>query len=170
MKIKFAVLLTLLFAGLLTADEIASSKAGSLADLDARYGFRDLKFEQPIASCKNMVILEDGDDMKFYTRKDDVLEQGGTKLKPIEYGFYKGKLACVTLNVAPDADPAPLLKSLEADFGAGRKSPSKPGKFYWFGQKVLMDYWTGGIGRGTVGMWSKPLQAQQIADRKAGKK
>ncbi|MEI6085585.1 MAG: hypothetical protein WCS70_14970, partial [Verrucomicrobiota bacterium] len=98
------------------------------------------------------------------------LEQGGTKLKTIEYGFYKGQLACVTLNVAADADPAPLLKSLESDYGAARLSPSKAGKYYWFGKKVLMDFWSAGIGRGTVGMWSRSLQAVQNADRQAGKK
>src|ERR1044071_5376805 len=100
MIFQLTLLMTLVFAGLLSANEISAPKAGSLEYLDARYGFRDLKFEQAIESCKTMVVLEDDGDMKFYTRQDDLLEQGGIKLKSIEYGFYKGKLACVTLNVA----------------------------------------------------------------------
>jgi hypothetical protein len=82
----------------------AVAQSGSVAVLDERYGFRDLKFEQSIKATKDMVLLEDDGDMKFYTRKGDPLEVGGAKLKKIEYAFYKGKLANITLTAAADDD------------------------------------------------------------------
>mgnify|MGYP003341133436 CR=1 FL=1 len=94
------------------------------------------------------------------------VEEAGVKLKSIEYSFYKGRLAGVMLNVAEGADPAGLFKKLETDFGAPKQSPTKAGKFYWFGKKVLMDFWSAGVGRGSVGMWSKPLQDGRQADHK----
>jgi hypothetical protein len=147
------------------AGKPGAPQPGTLAALDAQYGFRDLKFEQSVKSCGDLALLEDSGEMKFYARKGDRLELGGVKLKAIEYGFYKGKLASVTLNVADDADPAVLFKHLEGEYGPAQASPSKAGKYYWFGEKVLMDFWSGGVGRGTVGMWSKPLQKARAAGK-----
>lgn len=146
----------------------AVAQTGSVARLDEQYGFRDLKFEQSIQSIPGMVLLEDDGDMKFYSRKDDSLDYRGAKLQKIEYAFYKGQLANVTLTTANEAEAAKLLKALEADYGAGRPSPRYPGKYYWFGEKVLMDFMPSPTGPPSVGLWSKPLQARQQADKSAG--
>ena len=161
MKFKLAVLLTLLAAHAATAEDAAQPKPGSLDYLDWRYGFRDLKFEQSIESSKDMVLVEDDGDLKFYTRTNDRLELGGAKLQRIEYGYYKGKFATVTMSADGEADTAALLKALEADYGPGRKSPRNATKYYWFGQKALVDYMLNATGQASVGMWSKPLQALQ---------
>ncbi len=170
MKFVLAVLLSFLWTGLTIAGEAAPPQPGSLAYLDARYGFRDLKFEQSITTCKDMALLEDDGDLKFYTCKNDSLEQGGARLLRIEYGFYKGKLANVTITASDDANAATLLKSWEADYGPGRKSPRNNNKLYWFGQKVLVDYLPSPTGPASLGMWSKPLQALQQADKQAKSK
>jgi hypothetical protein len=161
MRFRFAVLFPLLLIQVATAEEASQPMPGSLAYLDWRYGFRDLKFEQSIESSKNMVLIEDDGDLKFYNRRNDRLELGDAKLKLIEYGYYKGKLATVTIVADGEANAAPLLKSLETDFGPGRKSPRNVSKYYWFGQRVLTDYMTSATGQASVGMWSKPLQALQ---------
>ena len=165
MRLAFLVLLEVFLAGFAAAQDSTNAVPGTLAYLDWRYGFRDLKFEQPVGTCQDMVRIEDDDDLKFYTRRGEVLELNGAKLKTIEYGFYKGKLATVVLVAAEEADGLPLLKSLEADYGPGQKSPRNPSKFYWFGKKVLVDYMPSPTGPVSVGMWSKPLQALQQADR-----
>lgn len=166
MRFKLAVLFSVLSTGLTIAGDVAQPPPGSLANLDARYGFRDLRFEQSIETCQGMVVVEDDGDLKFCTRKDDSLELGGAKLRRIEYSFYKGKLASVNITAAGDADAATLLKSWEADYGPGRKSPRNITKYYWFGQKVLADYMTSPTGPASFGMWSKPLQALQEAEKK----
>jgi len=170
MKFRLAVLFSILVAHLATAEPATQPNPGTLAYLDWRYGFRDLKFEQAVDVCRDMVPVEDGGDTKFYSRKNDSLELSGAKLKKIEYGFYKGKLANVTITAADDANAAMLLKSWEADYGPGRKSPKNNNKLYWFGKKVLVDYLPSPTGPASLGMWSKPLQALQQADKQAKSK
>jgi hypothetical protein len=141
---------------------------GTLAYLDWRYGFRDLKFEQPVETCNGLVLVEDDGDLKFYHRKDERLELGDAKLKLIEYGFYKGKFATVVITAASETDAAGLLQALESDYGAPTKSPRNNHKLYWFGRKVLIDYMPSPTGPPSVGLWSKPLQALQLSDKQAG--
>jgi len=164
-RFTLAALLAFVLAGAAIAQDSVQPSPGSLAYLDWRYGFRDLKFEQSVETCKGVALIEDDGDLKFYSRKEDGLELGGAKLKSIEYGFYRGKLATVVITAAGEADAAPLLKSLEADYGPGQKSPRNPNKLYWFGKRVLLDYMPSPTGPVSVGMWSKPLQALQQAEK-----
>jgi hypothetical protein len=171
MRFKIAVLLPLLLVQLTNAQTIVEPKPGSLAYLDWRYGFRDLKFEQPVATCRGMVLVEDDGDLKFYTRKEERLELGGAKLKLIEYGFYRGKLANVTINAEGKSNSEALLKVLQKDYGTGIQAPHTFDKLYWFGQKVLVDYMSSAGGeKSSCGMWSKPMQALRGADAKVNPK
>lgn len=136
-----------------------------MSNLDERYGFRDLKFEQPLKTCAGMVVIEDDGDMKFCTRTNDLLQMAGAKLKSIEYSFYRDQLAGVTVIAATEFDGEMLLKSLEADYGPGRKAPRNITKYYWFGQKVVTDYTSTGAGSASFSMWSKPLQALRQAQK-----
>ena len=126
MRFKIAVLLPLLLSQLTNAQDITKPKPGSLAYLDSRYGFRDLEFEQPIETCKGMALVEDDGDLKFYTRKDESLELGGAKLKLVEYGFYKGKLANVTVNAEGKTNSVALLSYLEKYYGPGASRRGAP--------------------------------------------
>ncbi len=171
MRSKFAVLFALLVAPLAIALNLSEPMPGSLAYLDEHYGFRDLKFEQSIATCGGMTLVEDDGDVKFYARKADHLEMGEAKLTRIEYGFYKGKFANVTVNAQGKTNSVALLKYLEKYYGPGRKSPRGTEKYYWFGQKVLVDYAVYSYGeKATSGMWSKSLQDLRGSDAKAKSK
>jgi hypothetical protein len=168
-RLTFAVLFASLLAGLAIAEDTNHPPAGSLAYLDWRYGFRDLKFEQSIETSKDMVLVEDDGDLKFYHRKDERLQLGDAKLQQIEYGFYRGKFATVVITAASNAETAAFLRAMVADYGAPQKSPRNNNKLYWFGQKVLVDYLPSPTGPPSVGMWSKPLQALQLADKQASR-
>src|SRR5258708_6729299 len=125
MKLRFVILLPLLFVPLTSVPAQTNTQAVSifLAKLDSEYGFRGLKFEQSIDSCKGMTLLEADDEVKSYARKDDSLELGGAKLKSIDYGFYKGKLAPVVITSEPDPHGAALLKAFEQEYGPSHKAP-----------------------------------------------
>jgi hypothetical protein len=164
MRSECVVLLAFLLAPLADAQIVVEPNPGTVTYLDWRYGFRDLKFEQPIETCKGMVLVEDDGHQKFYTRKDENLEFEGAKLKLVEYGFYKGKLANVTINAEGKTNSVALLKALEKDYGAGLPSPRTHDKLYWFGQRVLADYMASDGGeKCSCGMWSKPMQALRDA-------
>jgi hypothetical protein len=171
MKRKFAVLFPLMLAQWVLAQNITEPIPGSLAYLDDHYGFRDLKFEQLIATCGGMTLVEDDGDQKFYTRKDDRLEMGEAKLTRIEYSFYRGKFANVTVNTQGKTNSVALLTYLEKYYGPGRKSPRGAEKYYWFGQKVTVDYAVSSDGeKSTSGMWSKIIQELRGTDAKAKSK
>ena len=171
MKLKFAALLPLLLAPLAAAQNLNEPMPGSLAYLDEHYGFRDLKFEQLVATCGPVELLEDDGNLKFYRRKGEPMEIGGVPLTQIEYGFYKGKFASVTINTQGKTNAVALLKYLEKYYGPGRKSPRNIEKYYWFGKKVLVDCAVSADGeKASSGMWSKPLQDQREADAHAGPK
>jgi hypothetical protein len=161
MRRTFASVLAMALAG------SALAQTGSVARLDEQYGFRDLKFEQSIKSVSDAVLLEDAGDLKFYSRKNDTLEWAGARLKTIEYGFYKGKLANITIAAADAAEAEKLLKAWQAEYGSGRPSPSNPHKLYWFGEKVLADYLPSPTGPASIGLWSKPLQAVRRAAQRS---
>jgi hypothetical protein len=66
---------------------------GSVAYLDFKNGFRDLKFGDP--PTENMVIVEDAGESKYYRRTGDDLTIGGARLSSLDYGFYKNRGSCV---------------------------------------------------------------------------
>ena len=165
MKFTFSLLFSFVIASAAVAEDSGQPVPGSLANLDERYGFRELKFEQSLKSCKDMVVIEEDGEMKFCTRKNESLLLSGAKLKSIEYGFFRGKFATVTVIAATEFDGDMLFKSLEADYGPGRKAPRNITKYYWFGQKVVTDYTSTGTGSPSFAMWSKPLQALRQAQK-----
>lgn len=177
MKMRIIVLSSLLLAPLSQAQTNTTSAPATnsgtlsvwLAHLDEQYGFRDMKLDQPVDSFKGLTLIEDDPVIKFYDRKGESLEYKGTKLKSVEYGFYKGKLATIVVTTEADPNGVSLLKTLEEEFGPATKAPHNPKKVYWFGTKVTADYLINDKGVASVIFWSKAQQAQRGADAKAAK-
>jgi hypothetical protein len=137
--------------------------------LDHEYGFREYKFEEPIASCKGLELIEDDPIVKFYSCKDEKLELNGAKLKTVDYGFYKGRLSTVEITSEPAPNGELLMKSMVAAYGPPTKSPHNPNKFYWFGVKVTADFMINDKGVASVDLWSNPMRALRAADSKSPK-
>lgn len=96
---------------------------GSLAYLDAKYGFRDIKFGTAISSLKGMVYLEDNPlypDVKEYTRPSDKKVFGNIPVKRIVYGFYHGRLWEVGVTGYGPEHNTPLYELLKTAYGLGK--------------------------------------------------
>lgn len=76
--------------------------------LDSKNGFRDVFFGQPESDFSNLVLKEkdEAHQMATYTRSGDILNLEEVPLESIEYTFFNGQLARVTLKwnlVHPDS-------------------------------------------------------------------
>jgi hypothetical protein len=139
---------------------------GSLAYLDHKNGFRDLKFGDPPRA--EMVLKEESGDSKYYARPTDDLSIGGAHLSQLVYGFYKNRLQVVRMTTKGIVNAQALLEVLRQAYGP----PSQPNQFMkryrWQGSKVIISYDENSI-RHDADVWffSQPLIAEQEADQKS---
>lgn len=120
--------------------------AGSLAELDAKNGFRDLKFEQ--APPKGMKLLEDDGDTKYYIRPADNLRIGAATAHRIICGFDKGRFFTVLIQTKGLSNSRALLDVFRQAYGATGTSPHSPGfqtnqfleTYLWSGERVTARY------------------------------
>jgi hypothetical protein len=139
---------------------------GSIAYLDARNGFRDLRFGQSLAS--GMTLIENDRDTKFYRRASDDMKMGGGSLSEITYGFYKGHLFTVMLKALGIVDSQALLDTLRAAYGPGNKTNQFLDNYFWRGNDVMVMYEESPITHdATAVINSLPISAQKEADEKA---
>lgn len=131
---KNLLLFCLLFAGL-------AANAQSIEDLDAKNGFRDATFGNSITKMKGLVAVATEGSDKCYRRTSDVLKISNAPLRSIEYCFYKGVLASITVTYTTEETREKLLQSLQIAYGLGLDStdykPSITGNF-WRGKVVSM--------------------------------
>lgn len=147
------------------------SNAGSIADLDSKYGFRDLKFEARIDSIPGFVINEDEGDQKFYSKSGDDLKIGEAELKSISYGAYKGKLSHVLIVTSGYLNSNRLLDILKEAYGRAYQGNKYIERYSWFGKRVSMSYEYDEVQQeATVIMSSKPLREIISADEKQSAK
>jgi hypothetical protein len=139
---------------------------GSLAYLDARNGFRDLKFGDP--PLQGMRLVEDHGDMKYYTQPSDDLTIGNAKIKEISYGFYKGRLSTVLLQTDGLINSRALLEVLRQAYGSGSRPNRFMDRYLWDGSRVLLYYDEKPISNDAIALFqSVPLRNEQTTDEKA---
>jgi hypothetical protein len=153
-----------------TQEESPSSSAGSAwgstAYLDARNGFRDMKFGDPPKS--DMILIENDGKQKFYHRKSDDLTVGVGELSEITYGFYKQQLYIVWLKTRGLPDSQALLTTLTSAYGAGQQSNEYLEEYVWNGSVVTAIYEQNQInGSASTVISSIGISAQKAGDEKA---
>jgi hypothetical protein len=107
---------------------------GSLAYLDFRNGFRDLKFGD--LPTQDMRIFEDSVETRFYRRPSDDLTIGGAKVSEIVYGFYKGRFYAVLISTKGIVNSRAMLDVLQQAYGLGRRPNQFLDDYYWEGALV----------------------------------
>lgn len=110
---------------------------GSLAYLDFKNGFRDVKFGDP--PTKDMVLIEDSGESKFYSRAGESYVMGQADVEHIRYGFYKHRLYAVIVRTNGYSNSRLLLEVLRQAYGPGRPNPFMNG-YSWHGSLVGLSY------------------------------
>lgn len=93
---------------------------GSLAALDAKNGFRDVKFGASIKNYPGMTLADGNYPLsttKTYIRKTDKLKIGDVRINPISYRFFKGRLSDVEFTFSGKEEANELLKAFEFLYG-----------------------------------------------------
>jgi hypothetical protein len=139
---------------------------GSLAYLDFRNGFRDLKFSD--SPPQGMRVVEDHGDTTYYTRPSDDLTIGDARIKEMTYGFYKGQLYSVLLQTEGLINSHALLEVLRQAYGSGSRPNQFMDRYIWEGSRVVLYYDQKPISDDAIAIFSSvPLKSEKEADEKA---
>jgi hypothetical protein len=84
---------------------------GTAAYLDAKNGFRDATLGASHSSFENLVLIErdEAHQLETYTRTGDLLSIEKSPLTSIEYSFFKGQLAWITLKWKMEFNDSPSV-------------------------------------------------------------
>lgn len=127
--------LHVVFASLAVASTALAAAApmGTIAYLDATYGFRDVRFDTPFASFHGLQpVAGPRSAGACYVRADEDLRLGDGDAEEIRYCFTDERLAAIEIRTRGRGDGAALREVLEAAYGPGRPSAS-PGQWTWRG-------------------------------------
>lgn len=123
---------------------VFSGKGQTVAQLDKKNGFRDVKLGTNLKFFKNVVLEWQLDDAKNYRRTTDKLSINGMPLTEIVYGFYKGRLTHIYLTSPGIENSRELLHFFESVYGPGERIYEETEEFdnalQWTGQKVIFTY------------------------------
>ncbi len=116
----------------LLALAVGSAESGqeSYPELDAKYGFRDLSFEQECSD--NWRRLEDFDGAAVYERPGDELKIGDIPVDSIRYYCAEGRLAEVGI-MFQTHNLSSIVATMEAKYGKPQKSMAY---YTWDGERV----------------------------------
>jgi hypothetical protein len=142
----------------------APKEAPPLHPLDEKNGFRDLKFGDRLPDS-GFVEHERRGRSATYGRPSDTLRIGGAGLASIEYHFYDGAFAAVTLHAAGPADLEALREALTAAYGDPYRWVPGRGPIASTNVELLYDSQAG-----TAVMTSVALRAKEEAEQRAAAK
>jgi hypothetical protein len=142
----------------------ATASSGSLADLDAKYGFRGFQFGSPPTADMN--LIEDDGDIKYYSRPSDDLHVGHAKVESIVYGFYRDRYYWMVIQSKGVVNGRALLRVLRETYGPGSRAVSD--QYWWRGKRVTAHYDENPLTKDAkLYMSSNELSGQKKADEKA---
>jgi hypothetical protein len=128
----------------LTRRREIESLRGTRDYLDARYGFRDLKFGQSMAECKGMRAVPtqrflyteiERKHIQTGRREGDEMKVGAATVESIEYTFYKDKLMAVQIHANGFRNYTGMKEACEALYGFASPNGSDDVQAGEFGKK-----------------------------------
>jgi hypothetical protein len=117
-----------------------TAERGTLAALDDKHGFRDLKFGMTLKQIPGLSKPTREAGLTLYTRASDSLKLGRAALLRIRYGFKSGRLVAVLVDVMGAENSKAVLEALQAAYGPGEQENRFIESYMWNGQKVIMHF------------------------------
>ena len=114
----------------------AAPAKGTVAALDAKNGFRDLRFGTELKSIKGLVKLAEQDGHVLYRRPSDIMKVGAAKASLIGYMFVEGKLGIVSLVFEGEENMKRAREAFTAAYGEPEESDDLVPQLHWRGEKV----------------------------------
>ena len=130
------------------AHQLRGIEPGSLSYLDAKDGFRDVRFGIASSNMDNLVLIQENTDnkSKIFTRIGDELMLNDVPLETIEYTFFEDKLCQVVLkwnvistneqNPRPQPTKIPIIVASVYGRPTRRTQNKDENLYVWNGRKV----------------------------------
>jgi hypothetical protein len=148
-----------------------AARAQSAADLDTKYGFRDLKFETDTTAIEGLERVEATPLKLTAKRPADALKVGKATISSITYSFYQGKLYEVTLLTKGLVNSKALREALESQYGEGTPINAVSQDRDWNAKQVRLTYREDpAYHNGTIRFTHKKLNEQLQQAQKSVKK
>lgn len=142
--------------------------AGSVDYIDAKNGFRDLKFGTGVTADMKHADEQDAEQTVSYVREGEDLQIGAATAKEIRYAFFRDGLTSVLIDTADRENSRALLDVLWAAFGenVGYQAPVQ----VWNGNENVVYFSMEPSGAGRVRIWNRNMVDRAIRSAKARKK
>lgn len=103
-------------------------------------GFRGIKWGTDISTLKDLKHIRDDHEgsVKYYKKEGEELKIGEAELESIEYGFWRGKLATVTVHTEGVFNYDKLITACKTKFGEPEQPDKKEATFVWRGKVTKM--------------------------------
>jgi hypothetical protein len=117
-------------------------QSGSVANLDEKNGFREVRFLTPLTEFNDLEFVELKNGMGCFKRPKEDLVVGDATVGTIRYCFYKGRLGSVSLWGAGAKTAGELVQDLRRNYGNGepislrKEDGTGPIGEMWKGEKV----------------------------------
>lgn len=158
----------LLLASPVFAQQVSAGE--SKRRMDAKYGFRDVRFETDTTAIPGLKHVFTIAPVRYYHRAADTLKVGAAQLASISYGFVGGKLSEVVLQTKGGFNTTPIREAFQAQYGEGCTVCGP--NYYWGSNKERIEIRINPISQdGTFTIYSKALAKREKAERQQlGKK
>ncbi len=143
------------------------SPSESKRRMDAKYGFRDLRFETDTTAISGLKRAFTTGATVFYRRPADNLTVGTATLKSLLYGFVNGKLSRIALETQSVINTTPVREAFQAEYGEGCTVCKTFGDYYWGSDKERISLTINPIsGDALLFIYSKPMAKLEDAAKK----
>lgn len=108
--------------------------------LDQKNGFRDIKLESAYSEIKDLILIMEEGDIKYYRKTSEELTINDFELSQIIYGIYSDKLYFIIIRTIGADNSKKLLEYLNQEYSEGQQNHNIPDTYTWFAKNAGLVY------------------------------
>ena len=130
-------------------------------------GFRGIKWGTNISKLPDMYLVEDGGDLKYYTRPYDRMRIGDADIERITYGFYKNRFYRMEIRFSEFSNFTRLKATFFDQYGIGVKPHADLEDYWWVGSTVnILIGYNEITFKGAITILFRPINEEKATDDK----